>query len=224
MTGAVTSIGSEQNPIQDPLPPGVILELIDRLSAAQRERAASGGRSRRTKRPRPCANQSLSHDHRIWLDHALGPLIDRSVSTVKADTPGARSSPRAGIVGGDRFQRRPATCTGSPPSTSRCPCCTATSPAGGDGSPTALVDVFGHGTHVAGIIAAALRIRTPVSPTGLSRRESADQAFEENIKTIGGMAPSCKLVSMKVLNDRGRSRNIIALSIASRRSAITAAT
>jgi serine protease AprX len=79
-------------------------------------------------------------------------------------------------------------------------------------------DDHGHGTHVAGIIAGALsasdgenRVRI-VGETN-QRDEAGDvKKVEEEYSQIAGMAPSCKLLSLKVLNENGKgsASNLIA--------------
>jgi subtilisin family serine protease len=70
-----------------------------------------------------------------------------------------------------------------------------------------LVDQFGHGTHVAGIIAGYWRSKDPdgerVAGTEL-RDEATNQPIlqREKLTAICGVAPTCKLVSMKVVADR----------------------
>lgn len=81
---------------------------------------------------------------------------------------------------------------------------------------SALQDEFGHGTHVAGIIAGGLdeHLQPGVdfevcervfksAPDGQSHTMTA-QVRAANAKTLHGVAPQCKLVSLKVLNQSGR--------------------
>ncbi|MDN3588200.1 S8 family peptidase [Pedobacter aquatilis] len=71
-------------------------------------------------------------------------------------------------------------------------------------------DEFGHGTHVAGIIAGEmqkLKPEDPIQPVILVR--SKNEIGESNFKNvaidkISGMAPKCKIVSIKVLDSRGK--------------------
>jgi serine protease AprX len=227
VSNVVTSIGSEQNPyFKVRLPPSVILALVETdYRRAQREMAAALAREKATDsataKPTRAPVELVRYlvIRRIWLDHALRALIDRSVSTVKADA--ARRAFLAegreivwavidsGIDGTHRHFQALDTLDITLPVRH----CDFTIPKG-DGSPTALVDNFGHGTHVAGIIAGGFGVG---GDTGVAYRTrlGADQqieTFEEELKAISGMAPSCKLVSMKVLNDRGQGEvsNIIA--------------
>jgi serine protease AprX len=70
-----------------------------------------------------------------------------------------------------------------------------------------LVDEFGHGTHVAGIIAGYWQSTDPkgerVAGTEIRNEMSNDAITQRDILTrISGVAPTCKLVSMKVVADR----------------------
>ena len=90
-----------------------------------------------------------------------------------------------------------------------------------DGTPLdALNDGFGHGTHVAGIIAGALddmleerAVAQHSEPALGGRKFVAQQSVDETgkqteyhlvpVKRICGMAPMCKLLSLRVLDDSG---------------------
>jgi serine protease AprX len=150
---------------------------------------------------------------RIWPDFPVKPLIARSISTVKADA--ARVSFSAlgeGIVwavldsGIDQhhphFARHgnlelepvlePLDFTG-------------------DGKGDPLTDQYGHGTHVAGIIAGELRHRSEDGSASAEiraftrrRDERGEVAYSVvSLEQISGMAPRCKLLSLKVLDEHG---------------------
>jgi serine protease AprX len=68
-----------------------------------------------------------------------------------------------------------------------------------------LKDEFGHGTHVAGIIAGeASSAKSNIPSITRQRDEHGDINFKQQyLKRITGMAPCCKLVSLKVLDKSG---------------------
>jgi serine protease AprX len=69
------------------------------------------------------------------------------------------------------------------------------------------VDKFGHGTHVAGIIAGGVLAPRDPKLVAVRSRMDADQTIvvdTQPMDSITGMAPFCKIVSMKVLDDRGQ--------------------
>lgn len=182
----------------------------------QAERRSSPGENGR---PRPAAL------YRIWLDHEVARFAHVSISTVKADA--ARNAFGAlgkGIVWAvidtgidgthahfaahrnlelDRPLRH-RDFTGL-----------------GEGSEDelerrALLDPAGHGTHVAGIVAGELRARDGcrIVARTRTRDEMGEVRTEErdDIPAITGMAPQCRLLSLKALDDDGRglASNLIA--------------
>ncbi len=145
--------------------------------------------------------------YKIWRDEVLYPLLNRSVRTIKADACltafGADGTgivvavADSGIDGTHRHFARHANLA---------------LPAGlahmdfTPGGDAPLVDGFGHGTHVAGIVAGQC--------DGPLTRLSEVRAADDTVRTIAedmaegvvlrGVAPKARLLSLKVLDDAGR--------------------
>jgi len=151
----------------------------------------------------------------IWPDFQIKALTNKSVSTVKADA--ARASFAAfgeGIVWAvldsgvqadhPHFDDHKNLVLEAPLQH-----LDFTGP--GAGNPDlAKTDPFGHGTHVAGIIAGEIKKKPDGTPEKegavvRSRDENGNITYQNiDLKAISGMAPKCKLVSMRVLDDKGR--------------------
>ncbi len=168
--------------------------------------------------------------YRIWPDFKISPCITKSLATVKADA--AQTSFCAhgvditwavmdsGIdANHPHFVRHgnidPASALHADFTDTR------GVPKGGN---AALIDRFGHGTHVAGIVAGeqladgkgkqARKMRAVTrSVKGYEAGDTATvETHEVVLDSIRGMAPRCRLVSLKVLDDEGNGEvsNLIA--------------
>ena len=154
--------------------------------------------------------------YHIWLDFPLRTLISRSLTTVKAD-----AAHRAFSALGHQivWAVMDSGIDASHPhfwmyDTLKVDLPLAHNDFTDDGNP--LQDVYGHGTHVAGIIAGAAvagkEIKDPsgATTTAVIRTQSSYRDEANNIQQrvdelaeISGMAPRCKLLSLKVLDKDG---------------------
>lgn len=155
------------------------------------------------------ASEPVSPALRIWRDQQVFPLLDRSVRTVKADvglaTFGADGRDvvvavaDSGIDGTHPHFAEFENLRGLPVGVDHRDFTGGTEP---------LADRYGHGTHVAGIVAG----RTSGVP--MSRVVEARNVDDESVRivvtpmaagtAISGVAPRAKIVSLKVLDDAGR--------------------
>lgn len=161
--------------------------------------------------------------YRIWLDDEVKRFTNLSISTVKADA--ARNA--FGTSGKDILWAVVDTGIDEDhPHFKKHGNLKLTAPIGHrdfttDGDDAALarsacIDRAGHGTHVAGIIAGqVIADEGPkIVATVRRRSESGDVTTDviDDIPVISGMAPQCKLLSLKVLDDNGNglASNLIA--------------
>jgi len=174
--------------------------------------------------------------YKIWPDRDLDPYLDRSVRTIKADAclrsfgaDGANILWAVVDSGIDKFHPHFADhanldlpVEGLAPARSPRPA--SDSPlehhdyTGGDAP---LVDLYGHGTHVAGIIAgelphAHLKEGKPAKVYRLGRRRDAEDKVRQRIEPLSqavrGVAPRAKLLSLKVLDKDGKGKESFLLA------------
>ncbi len=143
--------------------------------------------------------------HRIWPDFKIQAFINKSISTIKADAAHYSFSALGKDIvwavmdsGIDSTHRHFKLQENIHPNAKYHTDFTGT------GDP--FRDDFGHGTHVAGIIAGEV-VADEQNPIVIVSRQRNEQGVTtyvpENLTTISGMAPRCKLVSLKVLDQDG---------------------
>jgi subtilisin family serine protease len=152
--------------------------------------------------------------HHIWPDFPLKPLITKSISTVKADAAHISfAAGGAGIV----WAVVDSGIDGTHPHFTKYKNLELTPPLvhrDFTGGSEPLRDAKGHGTHVAGIIAGQFSVSD--GPHGKAARriaattryrdhqgEPVESPVEPPLTAIAGMAPECKLLSLKVLDGEG---------------------
>lgn len=172
--------------------------------------------------------------YKIWPDFPVKPLIDRSVATIKADAAGrSYAASGDGICWGvidsgisakhlhfGDAAKNPLYKTLTDPSVAELHRdFTVPGPASPQNAASALVDNFGHGTHVAGIIAGGLAgvaadavdvyenvFESTNDGTETTPTQSLQKRPVSDLSNLRGIAPQCKLVSLKVLDDDGNGR------------------
>ncbi|MEA2754149.1 MAG: hypothetical protein QOJ54_438 [Aliidongia sp.] len=195
--------------------------LFGRLSAANIRALVRWNEEARKKAQGKSENDAL---YRIWQDDDVNLLTNLSSSTVKADA--ARNS--FGTSGKDilwavvdtgvdkthpHFQKYKNLELGNPIAHRDF---TRGDAPDAELATSACVDKKGHGTHVAGIIAGEYRAQNGQQIVAtVQRRDESGSVVPETITDIpvmSGMAPECKLLSLKVLDDDGKglASNLIA--------------
>jgi hypothetical protein len=168
--------------------------------------------------------------YRIWPDFQISPCITKSLATVKAD---AAQTSFCAHGTGVTWAIMDSGIDANHPHFARHRNVDPASPLHADFTETsnlpkgvnpALIDRFGHGTHVAGIVAGeqladgtqtkARKMRAVTrSVRGYEAGDSPTvETHEVVLDSIRGMAPRCGLVSLKVLDDEGNGEvsNLIA--------------
>lgn len=169
---------------------------------------------------------------RIWPDYRIAAHTDRSAATVKADA-AARSYGASGegivwavVDSGIDASHPHFDCPGIGPNLADATVkalhrdfTPLIQPGGAlsDDPAPALTDAFGHGTHVAGIIAGAMPPPPAVVNIAMDQPIMDDMpAWVERTLPPGhelaGMAPKTRLVSLKVLDDNGETASSVVIA------------
>jgi hypothetical protein len=149
---------------------------------------------------------------RIWPDFQVSACISRSVATVKAD---AAHKSFSAIGDGITWAVVDSGINADHPHFTQHGNIDRESTFHRDftvDGPGPLVDDNGHGTHVAGIIAGEWPVnpdtpaeKRPIAVSRYLKQNTDDVEYQETrLGTISGMAPRCKLVSLRVLDENGK--------------------
>lgn len=158
--------------------------------------------------------------HHIWPDPEIRSCITRSIRTVKVD---AAQRSFTALGDGITWAVMDTGIDGLHPHFKLHGNIDAASPyhadfTGSPGGAKPLQDDFGHGTHVAGIIAGEQSLKEGSDATKMlavwhELDESGKKVTRKvSLESVSGMAPKCKLVSLKVLDEFGigKASNVIA--------------
>jgi hypothetical protein len=216
---AVKNAGKPEDPPpnvrSDPAHPYVFAKLAGRVILELVRLDATAEPNSKESVPTTPGKQRLSRPnhaiYRVWEDTEIEALITNSLATVKADAAHAAfTAEGADIVwavidsGIDKQH----------PHFNECGTLTSLpSPVEhrdftGAVPESPLTDEFGHGSHVAGIIAGKMPLDK--KPKAVIRTRDDDTAISSTVqalkRTACGMAPMTKLLSLKVLNPAGRGK------------------
>ncbi|MGE5264308.1 MAG: S8 family peptidase [Acidobacteriota bacterium] len=151
-------------------------------------------------------NAKESAIYHIWPDFQVRALVNKSISTVKADAAHASFSAFGdGIVWAVLDTGIDIT----HPHFTQYENLVLKKPLEHEdftGTGLATEDPFGHGTHVAGIIAGGMTASKKREIRAFTRyldEQGEPQDLQLTIESISGMAPKCKLLSMRVLDENG---------------------
>lgn len=190
--------------------------LFGRLSAANIQTLVRQSERSREEKRTSDGKLSKSPLYRIWQDDEVRPFTNLSISTVKADA--ARNA--FGTSGKDivwavldtgidaehpHFAAHENLNLSDPVAHRDF---TMGSASDAELAASARMDTKGHGTHVAGIIAGEFRAGKgkKIVATVQRRNETGSVVPDRvtDIAVMSGMAPQCKLLSLKVLDDSGK--------------------
>jgi serine protease AprX len=196
-------------------------EVIEQLVRRDNPPPAEEQRARKAKtHDKRAAKRAI---YRIWEDFEVKALLTKSLSTVKADAAlNSFATTGSNIVwavmdsGIDathpHFKKHDNLNLSSIPPLSHRDFTAIDDDKSDDNQ--ALIDRYGHGTHVAGIIGGEICAGEGVIDAETRFRDASGdiKTSIDHPKSISGMAPRCKLLSLKVLDDQGQGQasNLIA--------------